>query len=152
MISFLDKIGMRLVYLNKNELIVKSYIRKRVDIMREIVIKKCMRCGATVEMLKNGMVVCCGEPMVEMKPNTADAAAEKHLPEYEVVGDEVIVTVNHVMDPDHYIEWIGIACDEKVGKKFLKPGDPAKHSFSYVPGSKLYAYCNKHGLWMVDVK
>ncbi len=125
--------------------------------MKEMVIKKCLKCGAVADVLVDCKcsgcgISCCGEPMVEMTPNTAEAAVEKHLPTYEVVGDEVIVKVNHVMEEDHYIEWIGIACDKKIGKKFLNPGEPATHSFSYIPGSKIYAYCNKHGLWMVEVK
>ena len=110
----------------------------------------CLKEDILEEMLKNGMVVCCGEPMVEMKPNTADAAAEKHLPEYEVVGDEVIVTVNHVMDPDHYIEWIGLQTAQGNQRKALNPGDAPKAVFAITEGDTVeavYAYCNLHGLW-----
>ena len=37
---------------------------------------------------------------------------------------------------------------------FLKlyPEQNAECRFKYVPGAKLYAYCNKHGLWVSDVK
>ena len=125
--------------------------------MKELVIKKCMKCGALVEVLEdchceNCGIQCCGEPMKEVVPNSVDAAAEKHVPVYEVVENSIVVTVNHVMEEDHYIEWIAMASDDRIGKKILKPGDKAAVTFPYRPGSKIYAYCNKHGLWKADVE
>ena len=35
---------------------------------------------------------------------------------------------------------------------YFKPGDEATVVSSYVPGSTIYAYCNKHGLWKADVE
>jgi len=40
--------------------------------------------------------------------------------------------------------------DEECTKHF-EPGETAEAEFKYVPGSKVYAYCNKHGLWMKEV-
>ena len=37
-------------------------------------------------------------------------------------------------------------------KKFFKPGEIAECTFRYVKGAKLYSYCNKHSLWMSEVK
>ena len=34
----------------------------------------------------------------------------------------------------------------------LEIGKEAKVTFKYIPGSTLYAYCNKHGLWKKDVE
>ena len=59
--------------------------------------------------------------MKELVPNSVDAAVEKHVPTYEVKDGKIFVKVNHVMEEDHYIEWIAMASDDKVGKKFLKP-------------------------------
>lgn len=126
--------------------------------MRELVIKKCLGCGAMVEVMQdctceNCGIKCCGKEMEVIKPNTVDAAVEKHVPVYEVVeGSSIVVKVNHVMEEDHYIEWIAMASDEKIGKKFLKPGEDPTVTFPYIPGSKIYAYCNKHSLWSADVK
>ena len=43
---------------------------------------KCMHCGNIIEMVedKGVPVVCCGEKMVLLDPNTTDAATEKHVP------------------------------------------------------------------------
>ena len=35
---------------------------------------------------------------------------------------------------------------------YLKPGMEAKADFKYIPGSTVYAYCNKHELWKTDIK
>ena len=120
--------------------------------MKELVLKKCMKCGALVEVLEdctceNCGIKCCGEQMQKLEPNTVDAAAEKHVPQYEIIESELIVKVNHVMDEDHYIEWIAMVADNKIGKKFLVPHEEAAVTFPYVEGSTIYAYCNKHGLW-----
>lgn len=120
----------------------------------EYIIKKCPVCGAVIRVLKGkgDSITCCGELMVDCVPNTVDAAVEKHKPEVVVDGDKVNVTVNHVMEDDHYIEWISISVPGKKEKViYLKPGEVAKVSFCYIPGSKVYAYCNKHGLWMTEV-
>ena len=115
-------------------------------------IKKCLKCGATVEVLqdctcKNCGIQCCGEQMATLKANSSDGAIEKHVPTYEVVGSYVVVSVPHVMQEDHYIEWVALVSDGVVGKKFFKPNEEAKAVFPYQRGSKLYAFCNKHGLW-----
>ena len=41
--------------------------------------------------------------------------------------------------------------EDRECTKYLKPGENAKVSFKYIPGSILYAYCNKHGLWKKDI-
>ena len=90
--------------------------------------------------------------MIEIKPNTIDASFEKHVPTYEKVEDEILVKVNHVMEKEHYIEWIAMVTDTSVYKVKLCPEQNAECRFKYIPNSKLYAYCNKHGLWSNDIK
>ena len=125
--------------------------------MKELVIKKCLKCRALVEVLEdcncdNCGIRCCGEPMTELKPNSVDAATEKHVPVYEVAQNSIVVKVNHVMEEDHYIEWIAMAGNDTIGKKFFRPGDNPIATFPYIKGSKIYAYCNKHSLWKADVE
>ena len=124
---------------------------------KEFILRKCNKCGATVEVLKdctcdNCGIVCCGEPMSVLKANSVDASVEKHKPEYEVVGQYVVVTVNHEMIDEHHIEYIAIDAENVNAKKYCKMGETPKAVFPYIPGSKLYAYCNKHGVWCTEVK
>ena len=95
---------------------------------------KCNICGNIVELVKNGggELVCCGEPMEKMLPNTTDEGNEKHLPEIKVVDNEVFVEVGsilHPMEEKHYIEWIVLLYNNKVKKIKLKPGDEPKAIF-----------------------
>lgn len=124
---------------------------------KEFKIAKCHKCGALVKIIEdcnceNCGIMCCGEKMLILKPNTEDAASEKHIPTYERVEDEIFVKVNHVMEKEHYIEWIAMVSDERECTVKLYPEQNAECRFKYIPGSKLYAYCNKHGLWMSEVK
>ena len=125
---------------------------------KELIIKKCMKCGAMVEVLKDCTckdcgIKCCGENMKIIVANSDDTAAkEKHIPTYERVEDEIFVKVNHEMEKEHYIEWLAMVTDNIICKKILYPEQNAECRFKYIPGSTIYAYCNKHGLWKYDVK
>ena len=124
---------------------------------KELIIKKCLKCGALVKVLEdctcdNCGIKCCGEEMQKLIPNSVDAAFEKHVPTYEINGDLIEVKVNHVMEEEHYIEWIAIVSEERECIKYFKPGDVCEVHFRYIPNSKLYAYCNRHGLWKSEIE
>ncbi len=124
---------------------------------KELIIKKCLKCGATIKVFndcncKDCGITCCGDKMVLLKPNSVDASFEKHVPAYEVIGDKIKVLVNHVMEEEHFIEWICLVSENKEEIVYFKTGESAEAEFSYRPGSTIYSYCNKHGLWKNDVK
>lgn len=118
----------------------------------ELVIKKCDICGGMIRVLKDSNFICCGEKMKSLIPNSVECSVEKHLPTYERVEDEIYVKVPHVMEKEHYIEWIALVSENKVCMVELYPEQNAETRFKYISGSELYAYCNKHGLWKIDVK
>lgn len=125
--------------------------------MEKLSVKKCLKCGALVKVFKdcecdNCGIKCCGEEMKILVPNSNDGATEKHVPTYEIKDGEIYVTVNHVMDEDHYIEWISICSENKEYTTYLKPGEKAEAQYKYIPGSVIYAYCNKHQLWKKEVE
>ena len=87
-----------------------------------------------------------------LKPNTQDAAEEKHVPVIKKDGENVTVIVGetpHPMEKKHYIEWIELLTDTKIYRKHLKPGQKPKAEFKIKESEKLSAreYCNVHGLW-----
>ena len=115
---------------------------------------KCAVCGNIVEVVHagSGELVCCGEPMQLLVPNTVDASKEKHVPVVEKTAKGFIVKIGaapHPMEEAHYIEWVSVYFDEgKVGHKYLKPGEAPEAEFlmDKLP-SKVLIYCNLHGLW-----
>ena len=102
-------------------------------------------------------VVCCGEKMAELVPNTTDAATEKHVPVIKVDGTSVTVTIGstlHPMTEEHLIQWVYLETEEGGQRKNLKAGDKPELTFAITPGDRVkaaYAYCNLHGLWKSEV-
>ena len=122
----------------------------------ELIIKKCKSCGALVQVIhdctcENCGIKCCGEEMQALIPNSADASAEKHVPVYDVDGDKIIVKLNHPMEDEHFIEWVTLVNNNKKCSVYFDSNKEAICEFKYIPGSTIYAYCNKHGLWKKDV-
>ena len=118
----------------------------------------CRHCGNLVGMIHDSGVpmMCCGQKMEALEPNTVDAAGEKHLPVVTVEEGAVNVNVgavDHPMLPEHFIEWIYVQTKNGGQRKALKPGDDPNVTFS-LGGDKavaVYAYCNLHGLWMTEL-
>ena len=116
---------------------------------------RCEHCGNIIDFVKaSGVpVVCCGEKMKELVPNTSDGAHEKHVPVVKVEGNKVAVrvgSVDHPMLPEHFIEWIVLETSCGVYRRPLKPGDAPAAEFYLSEGETVketYAYCNLHGLW-----
>lgn len=116
---------------------------------------KCAHCGNIIEMVedKGVKVVCCGEPMQLLDPNTTDAATEKHVPVAESDGNKVVVkvgSVEHPMLEEHHISFIILETDKGVQKKYLDPAGKPEAEFVLADGEKAvaaYEYCNLHGFW-----
>jgi len=118
----------------------------------------CRHCGNIVAYLhESGVkVVCCGEAMQELIPNSTEASNEKHIPVIEVKGNQVVVKVGEVLHPMldvHYIEWIALETKHGNQRVTLKPGDAPIATFSLVDNDEVvraYAFCNIHGLWVKE--
>lgn len=117
---------------------------------------KCEVCGNIVEVTHTGkgQLVCCDQPMVLMEEQAADFEVEKHVPYIERKENGYLVRIGknqlHPMVDEHYIEWIELAADGVVLKKFLKPGDQPEAFFEIPEAGEVSAreYCNVHGLWV----
>lgn len=124
---------------------------------QNLIMKKCLKCNALVEVLEDCHcedcgITCCGEPMQEVTINDKDASFEKHIPTYEINGDKLLVKVNHGMDKEHYIEWISIRTEKETYTKKFTPEDTPELSYNLEGNATIYSYCNKHGLWKVEVR
>ena len=119
----------------------------------------CKHCGNMIGMIKSSgvNVVCCGDPMTELKPNTVDAAQEKHLPVVTIEGNIVKVkvgSVEHPMTEEHHIAWIYLETTQGGQRKKLAIGAKPEAEFALAGDDKVlgvYDYCNLHGLWLTKV-
>lgn len=118
----------------------------------------CNHCGNLIEMVNNAgvPVICCGQKMTELIPNTVDASGEKHLPVVVREADGLRVnvgSVEHPMAAEHSIEWIYVETENGGQRKDLKPGEAPSALFRLGDEKPVavYAYCNLHGLWMTKL-
>ena len=114
---------------------------------------KCSHCGNIISFVvfSGADVTCCGETMQELKPNTADAAVEKHVPSAAREGNKLIVTVGstaHPMTEEHHIAWIVVADGDRTQRVVLSNTQAPTADFIVSENPvTVYAYCNLHGLW-----
>lgn len=115
----------------------------------------CSHCGNLVGMIHDAGVpmMCCGQKMDALVPNTVEASGEKHLPVVTLGEGTVQVDVGsaeHPMVPEHSIQWIYLETDKGGQRKALNPGEAPRVTFALANEKPLrvYAYCNLHGLWM----
>lgn len=85
-------------------------------------------------------------------PNT-NGSPEKHLPNVKVNGNDIEISINHVMNDDHFIQFIWLrdvekdevvlvkACSINEGKPYLKARVPSGVTLSPC------LFCNLHGFW-----
>ncbi len=119
----------------------------------------CKHCGNMIGLLHDAGVpmMCCGEKMVELVPNTTDAAQEKHVPVATVEGNKVVVnigSVDHPMAEEHWIQWVYLETDKGGHRKVLNPGEKPNVVFALTEDEKplaVYEYCNLHGLWVAKL-
>lgn len=119
----------------------------------------CRHCGNIITKIKDSgvKVVCCGEDMQELIPNTTDGAKEKHVPVVTVENKKITVVVGSVPHPmlqEHYIQWIFLETKKGIQMKKLQPDEKPEASFALTDDDELvavYEYCNLHGLWKLDL-
>lgn len=98
----------------------------------------CEHCGNIVTFLQSSgvPVMCCGQKMTELVPDSTDAAQEKHVPVVTVEGSMVDVKVGsapHPMIPEHYIQWVALETTEGCQIKYLEPGQAPEVKFALSP-------------------
>ena len=119
----------------------------------------CKHCGNMIGLLHDAGVpmMCCGEKMVELVPNTTDAAQEKHVPVATAEGNKVegnVGSVDHPMHDEHWIEWACLETAKGGNRKALNPGEKPNVVFALTEDEKpiaVYEYCNLHGLWVAKL-
>ena len=118
---------------------------------------KCNHCGNVIEKVvdSNVPVVCCGEKMQELIPNTVDASNEKHVPVVTRLDDcrikVEVGSVAHPMTPEHHISFIYVETENGGIRVNLKDKPEAVVCVSSDKPIAVYEYCNLHGLWKTEL-
>lgn len=124
----------------------------------------CPVCGNIIHTTGEAVISCCGItlPALEAEEteaisagstigsdstSTSNGGDSNHALNIEIVEDEYFVTINHPMTKEHYISFIAAISDQGIQLTKLYPEGPAQARFKIAGVRKLFAYCNRHGLF-----
>ena len=109
----------------------------------------CPVCGNVIQTTGEAVISCCG---ITLPPLEAESPDNEHSLNVETIEDEYYVTLNHPMTKEHYISFLAAISDQGVQLVKLYPEADAQAHFKISRVRKIYAYCNRHGLFEVDRK
>jgi len=108
----------------------------------------CPVCGNVINTTGEAVVSCCGITLPPLEPEIPD---EEHGITVEIIEDEYYVTVCHPMTKEHYISFLAAVSDQGIQLTKLYPEGNAEARFRISCVRKMYAYCNRHGLFMLKM-
>ena len=108
----------------------------------------CPVCGNVIEATGEAVVSCCG---ITLPPLEAEACDAEHQIKKETVEDEYYVTLDHPMTKEHYLSFIAAVSDDGIQLKKLYPEGPCEARFRIRAVRKIYAFCNRHGLFLLKM-
>ena len=108
----------------------------------------CPVCGNVIQSCGDAVVSCCG---ITLPAQEAEVADEEHAIRLELVEDEYFVSIQHPMTKEHYISFVMAVSDQRVQLVKFYPEQGAEARFKIDGVKHVYAYCNRHGLFRLDV-
>lgn len=109
----------------------------------------CPICGNVVVSVGEALISCCGITLPPLEPENADG---EHNLTIEKVEDEYYITSCHSMSKEHYISFIASVKDNSIEITKLYPESSAETRFKISRTQWIYFYCNKDGLFRLNVK
>ena len=104
----------------------------------------CPVCGNVIHAAGEAVVSCCGVVLPPLEAEPGDGA---HTIRAEPVEDEYYVTLDHPMTKDHFITFLAAVSDQGVQLVKLYPEGGCEARFKMSRVHRLYACCNRHGLF-----
>ncbi|MBP5618575.1 MAG: helix-turn-helix domain-containing protein [Clostridia bacterium] len=119
--------------------------RNRAFDMRKACFYVCPVCGNVIQSAGEALVSCCGIVLPPLEAEPEDGA---HRLTVERVEDEFYVTLDHPMSKTHFISFLAAVSDGRVQLAKLYPEGPAEARFKVDRVERIYACCNRHGLFV----
>jgi len=108
----------------------------------------CPVCGNVMHCMGEAVIHCHG---VSLAPCEAEETDENHKIFVERIEDEYYVRIDHDMTKGHYISFIAAVSSDKIQMVKLYPEQEAQAYFEIRGVKKIAFYCNKDGLFSLDV-
>jgi len=108
----------------------------------------CPVCGNVMHCMGEAVITCHG---VVLSPLEAEETDENHVIFIEKVEDEYYVRIEHDMTKSHYISFVAALSPDKIQMVKLYPEGNAEKRFKISGVKKILFYCNKDGLFSIDI-
>ncbi len=108
----------------------------------------CPVCGNVIHSMGEAAIHCHG---VLLKPAEAEQTDENHKIFVERVEDELFVEIEHEMTKKHYISFVAAMSSDRIQIVKLYPEGNASARFSLSGVKKVFFYCNRDGLFTLDL-
>lgn len=108
----------------------------------------CPVCGNVIHSMGEAAIHCHG---VLLKPAEAEQTDENHKIFVERVEDELFVEIEHEMTKKHYISFVAAMSSDRIQIVKLYPEGNASARFSLSGVKKVFFYCNRDGLFALDL-
>ena len=108
----------------------------------------CPVCGNVIHSVGEAVLHCHG---IFLTPCQAEEADENHKISMEKVEDEYYIRIEHEMTKQHYISFIAALGSDKIQMIKLYPEGNAEARFKINGVRKILFYCNRDGLFSINV-
>jgi len=108
----------------------------------------CPVCGNVIHAMGEGSFSCCG---IALPPVQEEEPDPEHKIEIETVDEEYYVHIEHPMTKEHYISFLAYVTSSGMQSVKLYPEQTAECRFRKNGHGKIFAYCNRHGLYAEKV-
>ena len=109
----------------------------------------CEKCGNLLTSIGNSEIVCCGRKLAMLSAKEPDA---DHTLNIQGVEDDFYITFHHPMTKEHYISFAAAISSDRIQMVKLYPEGNAEARFQMRGVKKIVFYCNRDGLFGINVK
>lgn len=108
----------------------------------------CPVCGNVIHSMGEAVIHCHG---ITLAPCQAEETDENHMIFIERVEDEYYIRIDHDMTKEHYISFVAGLASDKIRMIKLYPEGNAEARIKINSVKKILFYCNKDGLFSINV-
>ena len=108
----------------------------------------CPVCGNAIHSMGETVIQCHG---LQLMPLEAEPSDEGHMVFIERVEDEYYVRIDHSMTKQHFISFAAAVSSDNIQMVKLYPEGGAEARFKIRGVRRIYFYCNRDGLFYIDV-
>lgn len=108
----------------------------------------CPVCGNVIHSMGEAVIHCHG---ILLSPCQAEETDENHMIFIERVEDEYYVRIDHDMTKQHYISFVAALSSDKIQMVKLYPEGNAEARVKINGVKKILFYCNRDGLFSINV-